>query len=187
MFFLDAHICPWWLAYSFDHPLRKFVHKPETILDGLVKPGQTVIDIGCGMGFFTLAMARMVGEKGRVVALDVQQQMLERVRARSKRAGLEHRIDFHLSDGKNLTLAQPVDFALAFWMAHEIADRNVFFAALLANLNPGASVLIVEPKIHVRSTQFQKTVEFARAAGFELTGRRAVRLSRAVVLKSPAG
>lgn len=68
----DQRVCPWWLAYTFDHALRRLIHRPEVILAGLVRPGQTVLDLGCGMGFFSLAMARLVGEQGRVICVDLQ-------------------------------------------------------------------------------------------------------------------
>ncbi len=71
------HICPWWYAYTFDNPLRHLFHKPERMLAGYVKPGMTVMDIGCGMGFFSIGMARMVGEEGAVISVDLQQQMLD--------------------------------------------------------------------------------------------------------------
>ena len=61
------HVCPWWLAYTFDNPLRRLIHKPEKIFDGLVQPGMTVMDVGCGMGYVTLGLAEIVGEGCRPV------------------------------------------------------------------------------------------------------------------------
>jgi ubiquinone/menaquinone biosynthesis C-methylase UbiE len=56
----SGHVCPWWLAYSFDNPLRRIFHKPEKIFASMVRPGMTVADIGCGMGYFSLGLARIV-------------------------------------------------------------------------------------------------------------------------------
>jgi SAM-dependent methyltransferase len=84
---LDAHPddCPYWLAWALDNPLRRWLHNPQKILEGLVQPGQTVLDLGCGPGYFSLALARMVGANGRVVAVDLQPEMLEFVRRRAER------------------------------------------------------------------------------------------------------
>ena len=62
------HVCTWWHAYSFDNPLRKLIHKPKRILGAYVKDGMTVMDVGCGMGHFSIGMANLVGEQGKVIA-----------------------------------------------------------------------------------------------------------------------
>ena len=53
------HICPWWLTYTFDNPLRRLIHNPRKMLSGLVRPGMTAADLGCGMGYFTAALAEL--------------------------------------------------------------------------------------------------------------------------------
>ncbi|GEM_PF-6888608 len=82
---MDDHVCPWWLAYTFDNPLRQLVHNPEKIFSSLIRPGQTVVDIGCGMGYFSLGMAKLVGESGRVISVDLQKEMLAKVHQRQFR------------------------------------------------------------------------------------------------------
>src|SRR5512134_1835692 len=82
---LDEHVCPWWIAWTFDNPLRKRFQDPDRILGGLVREGMTVADIGCGMDYFSVAMAGMVGDKGRVIAVDLQQMMLVLCRKRAFR------------------------------------------------------------------------------------------------------
>ena len=57
-----------------DNPIRRIIHSPDKILGGYIEPGQTVLDLGCGSGTFTIAMARMVGEAGRVIAVDLQDE-----------------------------------------------------------------------------------------------------------------
>lgn len=55
--------------------------------------GMTILEVGSGMRFFTLPMARMVGPRGTVVCLDVQPEMLDALRRRAAKAGLADRID----------------------------------------------------------------------------------------------
>src|SRR5512147_211086 len=118
----EDHVCPWWLAFTFDNPLRRFLHDPENILAGLVKPGMTVADIGCGMGYFSIAMARMVGPKGRVLSVDIQQEMLDRLLKRARKQGAPDVIEARLIPKDDVGIREPLDFALAFWMAHETGD-----------------------------------------------------------------
>jgi len=68
---MGDHICPWWLAYTFDNPFRHFFHNPEKMLGSYVAKGMTVLDVGCGMGFFSIGLAKIVGDKGCVIAAEV--------------------------------------------------------------------------------------------------------------------
>jgi ubiquinone/menaquinone biosynthesis C-methylase UbiE len=151
------HLCPWWLAYTFDNWFRKLVHKPERMLGPYVKPGMTVLDVGCGMGHFSLGMARLVGPTGKVISADLQEQMLRRVRKRAERAGLSSRIITHLCQPGRIGVTEPVDFALAFWMVHEVSDPSSFFSEISSILKPSGKLLIAEPFFHVtRKELFQE-------------------------------
>ena len=57
------HICPWWVGYLLANPLRRIFENPDKLLAPFVCNGMTVIDYGCGMGFFTIPLARLVGPK----------------------------------------------------------------------------------------------------------------------------
>lgn len=185
MRFLGPHTCPWWLGYTFDNPLRRRIHNPATILGHLVHPGDTVVDIGCGLGFFTLALAEMVGAQGTVIAVDLQRQMLERTRRRAERRGLAGRVRFHECVADRLGVAGPVDFVLAFWMVHEVRHPAAFLAEVRAMLRPAGHILIAEPRGHVPAVRFARTVERAREAGFALGASPWVRFSRAVLCTAP--
>jgi hypothetical protein len=71
------HLCPWWIGYLLASPVRRIFNNPQKILAGHVKPGMTVLEPGPGMGFFTIELARMVGGRGRVIAVDIQPKMLD--------------------------------------------------------------------------------------------------------------
>jgi len=185
LLFLGPHTCPWWFGYTFDNPLRRRFHDPMVILGDLVRPGDTVVDIGCGLGFFTVALAEMVGARGAVIAVDLQRQMLERTRRRAERRDLAGRIRFHECAADRLGVAGPVDFVLAFWMVHEVRRPAAFLAEVRSMLRPGGHLLIAEPRVHVPAARFARTVERARAAGFELGAAPAVRFSRAVLCTAP--
>jgi ubiquinone/menaquinone biosynthesis C-methylase UbiE len=177
---INDMVCPWWLCRSFDNPLRRLIHDPERILAPHVAAGMTAVDIGCGMGYFTLGMAKLVGPGGKVIAVDLQERMLAALEKRACRAGLADRIILHRCRPDSLGVEEPADFALAFWMAHEVRDKPRFFAQISAFLKPCGRLLLVEPKFHVTRNSFGRTVEACREAGFRLLGEPAVALSRAV-------
>jgi ubiquinone/menaquinone biosynthesis C-methylase UbiE len=181
---MGTHVCPWWLAYSFDNPLRRMLHDPERLLAPFVSRGATVLDVGCGMGFFSLGLARIVGEEGTVIAADLQPEMLAKTAARARRAGLAGRIQQQLCTPTDLGLAsRQVDFILAFWMVHEVPDATSFFRQLRSSLRPAGRILVAEPRIHVPERRFQEVVAAARAAGLRPCGAPRVAASRSVLLE----
>ncbi len=178
----DEKVCPWWLAWTFDNPLRRWIHDPEKILDGLVNDGMAVADIGCGMGYFSVAMAKMAGPQGRVLAVDVQQMMLDLCSKRSYRAGVSERIRTILAAPDDIRIDAPVDFVLAFWMVHEVKDIPKFFGQVAKVLRPGGKMLYAEPRVHVPRKRFEEILGHARKAGFTAHTGPAVNLSRSAEL-----
>jgi ubiquinone/menaquinone biosynthesis C-methylase UbiE len=183
---MKPHTCPWWLAYTFDNPLRRLVHRPADLFHGLVREGDTVADLGCGLGYFSIALAELVGPTGNVIALDLQPEMVRRAAGRAERRGMRPRIDFRVCQPERLGLVEPVDFVLAFWMVHEVQSQRALLAEVHAALQPTGHLFIAEPKGHVSRRRFEATVERARAAGFGVSDGPRVRLSRAVVC-TPGG
>ena len=182
----EAHICPWWFIRAFDNPLRHLFHKPDAMLRDLVHEGDRCVDLGCGIGYFTIPMARLVGPAGCVVAVDVQQRMLAGVRRRAGKAGLESRIMFQLADPAGLELEGPFDFALAFWMVHEVPDQPSFFVRVADAMKPDSLMLLVEPKAEVDERAFSETLRWAGAAGFRHVSDMQVAFSRAAILEFAA-
>ncbi len=181
-FLMDDRVCPWWLAWTFDNPLRRFFHEPEKILGPYVHEGMTVADIGCGMGYFSLAMAKLVAEEGTVFAVDLQQKMLDVLQKRAEKAGVASRIRTVRAGDDDIGIKERVDFVLAFWMVHEVRDIPRFFTQVASILKETGKLLIVEPRVHVTNRRFQETLGHARTAGFRISDAPHIRLSRAAVL-----
>ena len=180
----NGHVCPWWLAYTFDNPFRKLFHKPQIMLAPYVKEGMRVMDVGCGMGFFSIGMANLVGDHGKVFSVDLQSKMLEITEKRARRAGVAQRIFIHRCAPGTLGIDEKVDFILTFYMVHEVRDQPDFFNQLLSNLNPGGKILIAEPKFHVSAEAFQKMLSIAQSAGLKTCAQPAIRFSLAAVLEA---
>ena len=181
--FRDRHTCPWWLCFIFDNPLRRLIQDPNLILRDLVKAGQAVLDIGCGMGYFSLPLARLVGEKGTVICVDMQPEMLEATRRKAAKAGLDSRMRFQRCTENSLGLTTAADFALAFWMVHEVSHQETFLGEIKESLNPAGTLLIAEPKLHVTRADFNKTVATALHVGFVIAAEPEVPMSMAVLLR----
>lgn len=178
-------VCPC-LSFLLNNPLRKLITNPEATLEPYVRPGQTVADIGCGPGLFTITLANLVGPNGRVIAIDVQGGMLERVKKNAQKYHLEDRITLHQCNPDTLGIHDPLDFALCFWVMHEVASQQRLFAEIHQLMTPGALLLVTEPWIHVRSNSFRRTILNAHRTGFETVAEPRIRSSRAVLL-TPAG
>jgi len=179
----NNRVCPWWLCYSFDNPLRRLFHDPERLLGPYVKLGMTAVDIGCGMGYFTLGLARLAGPEGKVIAVDLQERMLAALESRARRAGLAERIVLHRCRPDSLGVDGPADFALAFWMAHEVPDKPRFFREIFTLLKAEGRLLLVEPKIHVAGRSFERTLTVCRETGLQLLEEPAISLSRAALMR----
>jgi ubiquinone/menaquinone biosynthesis C-methylase UbiE len=182
---LDCHICPWWLAYTFDNRFRRLFHDTEKMLGPYVKEGMTAIDIGCGMGYLTIGMANLVGEKGSVIAVDIQQNMLNVLGRRAEKAGVAHRIHLHRSEPDRIGIDREVDFALTFWMVHEVPHRTELLEQIFQIIIPTGKYLLVEPKVHVSRACFEEITDDCMQIGFKTLGDPKISLSRAALLEKP--
>jgi ubiquinone/menaquinone biosynthesis C-methylase UbiE len=178
---MARHVCPWWGGFFIDNPIRRLLHNPSKILSPYVMPGMTVLDVGCGMGLFSIAMAKMVGNQGQVIAVDLQQEMLDVLRKRATKAGVANRIQFHKCERDHLGVDAKVDFVLAFAMVHEVPDQRRLLSEIHSCLKPDGKFLVAEPRLHVSTQAFEATVATAKEGGFRLVEEPWVRWCRAVV------
>ena len=179
----QKHVCPWWLCFTFDNPLRRLIHNPEAILGSFVRSGHTVLDVGPGMGYFTIPLAGLVGPSGRVIAADIQQKMLDAVLRRARTRGIADRIQIHLSTPESIGIDERVDFVLAFWIVHEIADQRRFFRQIRDILNPSRCLLLAEPVIHVTHRMFSRTLDAAKKMGLTVKETPRIGLSHSALLE----
>ena len=168
---MACKVCPWWLGYLLISPLRKLLQNPEKIIAPLVHEGMTVVEIGPGMGFFTLEIAKKVADSGRVIAIDIQPKMLEQLEQRAEKAGVRQRIEPRLasSDSLGMTdLAEVVDLVFAYAVVHELPDDRAFFREAFGVLKRNAVLFLAEPGRHVSEECFNAELQKARVEGFEI-------------------
>ena len=185
---MSHRVCPWWMGPLLLNPLRRWTLHPERLLAPYIREGMTVLEPGPGMGFFTLPLATLVGPHGKVIAVDIQPKMLEKLNVRAARVHLADRIETRLAAPESLQiidLVGSVDFALAFAMVHEMPSVERFFREVATALKPGASLLLVEPSGHVGNEKFDAEIEAAQAAGLIVAGTPKISRSHANLLRKP--
>ena len=176
-------ICPVERAGSLDTRIRRWLQDPQKIMGPYIEEGMTVLDLGCGPGFFSIDMAQMVGKSGRVIAADMQEGMLKKIRDKIQGTELEERIALHKCEENKIGISEEIDFVLAFYMVHEVPNQEEFFNEIGVMLKPKGQMLIVEPPFHVSKSAFEETIRIARSTGFTLAERPKVLMNKTAVLK----
>ncbi len=182
---MGDHVCSWRHAYLFDNVFRRLLYNPTKLFAPYVDRGMTAMDVGCGMGYNAIGLARLVGDEGRVLAIDLQQEMLDVLMRRARRAGVEHRIHAHRCPADTIGLDETVDFVVAFWAVHELPDAGHFFAEARDRLRTGGKLLVAEPSFHVSKKALQETIRAAEDAGLTSCDAPRVRGSRTALLNRP--
>jgi len=162
--------------------IRKIFHNPGKILRPYIKEGMSVLDTGCGPGYFTIEMARMVGNSGHLVAADLQEGMLTIVKKKVNKINLENIIELHQCQKNKIGLTIKFDFILVFWMLHETPDITLFLKELFSLLKPEGKILIAEPKFHVTKNEFNEAKMEMSKTGFKLINEPPIFFSHTVVL-----
>jgi len=174
------------LGYFLASPVRRLWYAPGELLEPHLKAGMTVLEPGPGMGFFTIEIARRVGARGRVVAVDIETKMLDVLMRRAAKAGVADRIDARVcpADSLGLTdLAGQMDFVLACAVVHELPNPAAFFQEAAQAMKTGAALLLIEPSSHVTNQEFDRELEIAAGAGLPVAERPPIRRSHAALLK----
>lgn len=167
---MEKDICSHRLAFLLNNFIRRLLQNPEKTVGEYINPGDTIIDLGCGPGFFSVEMAKMTGSQGKVYAVDLQKEMLDFTRNKAKKYNLENRMVFHQCGENSINLPDDIkaDFILAFYMVHETPDQIQFFKNVKTLLKKEGRCLIVEPPFHVSKKQFAKLKSDIQDTGFKI-------------------
>jgi SAM-dependent methyltransferase len=156
--------CPTWLGWmvEMDNPFTK-ANRARTIIDWLaLAPAMKVLDAGCGPGRLTLPAARAVGPEGEVLALDVQEGMLARVREKVEEAGLGNVVYLQAELGAGRLPADHFDRAMMVTVLGEIPDQAAALKEIYGALKPGGILSVTEV---IFDPHFQSRESVLRAAG----------------------
>jgi ubiquinone/menaquinone biosynthesis C-methylase UbiE len=160
--------CPVWLRWlvELDNPFAE-TNRAGVIVQHLdLQPGMRVLDIGCGPGRLTIPVARQVGPRGEVVAMDIQAGMLRRVQEKAQAANLTNIRFLHGGAGEGKLGHSQSDRALLVTVLGEIPNREAALQEIFAALKPGGILSVTETIFDPHFQRREKVLELARAVGF---------------------
>jgi ubiquinone/menaquinone biosynthesis C-methylase UbiE len=164
--------CPAWLAWLLENPFMDTVAGTQATLDRIgVGPGERLLDVGSGPGRLAIPAARRAGTAGSVTAVDVQPQMLARLRQRAAQAGVDN-IEPRLMDisaGNNLD-PESYDRAWLVTVLGEIPDKASALGNIYRSLKPGGTLSITEILPDPHYQRYSTVLHLAQSAGFEPAG-----------------
>lgn len=168
----QGDVCSHTHSFFLDNFFRKILQDPKKIVGEYIAEGNTVIDLGCGPGYFSIDMAKMVGPSGKLFAVDLQKEMLEKTAIKAKKLFLEKRMIFHNCPQDKIGLSEDIkaDFILAYYMVHETPDHLKFLTEVKTLLKKQGKFLLVEPWFHVSKKQFQQIAQDVEHIGFKNIG-----------------
>ena len=163
---------PEFAANIIDNPMRRRIQPPdETAVRHGIEPGMTVLEVGPGNGTYTVATARRVGDSGKVVTVDIEPKMIERVKSRMRSEGIKN-IDARVADVYQLPFDEgSFDVVYMIAVIGEIPDPDramaQFHQVLAESGTLVFSELLLDPDYVLPRTLVRK----AEAAGFLLRER----------------
>jgi ubiquinone/menaquinone biosynthesis C-methylase UbiE len=162
--------CPAALSWLVHNPLRRRYMRP--VLDRVdIQPGERVLELGPGPGAFTVDAARRAGPQGRIVAVDIQPEMIAWVEQRVREAGLSN-VETHVAGAYELPLEnESIDRAFVVTVLPEIPDQNRALAELWRVIKPGGRLSVTEEFMDPDYPFPFETIRRVEAAGFELVQR----------------
>ena len=144
---LGAKVFPASAARVLDDPSRDAWQRPDEVVAALaIRPGQRIADVGCGTGYFTLRLLRATGATGHVLAIDVQQEMLDLLERRLD-ATEKTRVTLRRNPpDRPLLAADAVDLVLCANTLYEVdeADAERFVKSMADGLVPGGRLAVLE-------------------------------------------
>ena len=157
--------CPASASWLVDSAIRR--HYMRNVLDRIgIHPGETVLELGPGPGVFTVEAARRVGPEGRLIVVDVQPQMIDRVEKRLQEAGLTN-VETHVGGAYGLPIEdESIDRAFLITVLPEIPYQSRALDELNRVLKPGGMLSITEEFIDPDYAFPFEAVQLVEAAGF---------------------
>jgi arsenite methyltransferase len=163
--------CPAALSWVLERPRRIRKEVPE-VLDRIgIRPGERVLEVGCGPGVYTVQAAPRLEPDGQLIAADLQQEMVDRASERIRDAGLDN-VEIHVADAHHLPLEDAsVDRAFLVGVLPEIPDPQGALDELRRVLRPDGTLSISEGFLDPDYRFAFETIRQVQQAGFALVER----------------
>lgn len=186
----------WVYADWLTRPEREREEQPDRLVNSLdIQRGATVVDLGAGVGYFTWRLARKVGRAGKVIAVDIQQEMLDMLAANLRERGIEN-VEVVLATPRDPRLPPAAaDLVLLVDVYHELAHPAVTLAHIRRSLKPAGRLVVVEyrkdqPGVPIHPLHKMSVAEVRseiEPAGFDLVRVLEFLPSQHVIIFTPAG
>ena len=118
---------------------RKLLPANEILREAGVANGETVVDFGCGIGYFTIPALDIVGENGKVIAIDLSKERLEELKRRAN-----GRKNLEIVNADSMDGISRADVILAITVLHEIDGQREFVSKCMASLNPNGRLVVID-------------------------------------------
>ncbi len=161
--------CPVSLNWLVTNPIRLRYMRP--VIDRIgIRPGEHVLELGPGPGIYTVDAARRAGPDGRLIAVDIQPEMIAKVERRVRQAGLTN-VETRVASAYDLPLENgAVDRAYLVTVLPEIPEPGRALAELWRVLRPGGILSVTEEFFDPHYRFLHETIRLVEAAGFRLQG-----------------
>ncbi|EKQ56171.1 MULTISPECIES: class I SAM-dependent methyltransferase [unclassified Clostridium] len=123
---------------------RKLLPPKQTLINLGLQKGDMMADIGCGIGYFTIPASKIVGDSGKIIAMDISPEMLQDVQMKINENNISN-IEIILTEENNLKLEDnKATFAFISLVLHEANDKENFLSEVKRIIAPGGKIAIVE-------------------------------------------
>lgn len=186
----------WVYADWLTRPEREREEQPDRLVNALdIQPGATVVDLGAGVGYFSWRLARKVGRSGKVIAVEIQQEMLDMLAVNLRDRGIEN-VEMVLATPRDPRLPESaVDLVLLVDVYHELAHPALTLAHIRRSLKPAGRLVVVEyrkdqPDLPIHPLHKMSVAEVRseiEPAGFDLVEVLEFLPSQHVIIFTPGG
>lgn len=179
--------CPAWLGWMVeaDNPFTK-INRSAHIIDQLeLQEGMNVLDAGCGPGRVSIPLAKKVGPQGSVTALDIQNEMLNRVREKAEKQGIKNISYINAGLGSGVLKDNAYDRATLVTVIGEIPDQKKALQEIFTVLKPGGLLSITETLFDPHYQRINKILDLAESVGFKKKNIVSDRFSYNLIIQKP--
>lgn len=180
------HVCPHWLSFILDNPVRRFFTDREGVVQRLsAQPGDRILELGCGNAFFTpflLGCAPGV----RVVMADIQPQMVTKALKKVHHDSRRYALPLVTHAGEISLKNASVNSIFLYFVFHEVQGKERAAAELYRVLAPGGHFCLWEPKMEVSVKLMAEFCRMFQAAGFRKVDEAETRWTRFAVFEKVA-
>jgi len=179
--------CPSWLGWmiELDNPFAKSTHSHTIIKHLKLETGIKVLDIGCGPGRLTIPIAKIIGSQGEILAVDMQAEMLSKIKEKAKKANLSNIRYLETKIGKKTLIQDHFDRALLISVLGEIPDKEKCLQEVFHALQPGGILIIAETIFDPHFQSKNKVFSLVTKIGFRLIETSGNFLSYNMLLEKP--